>query len=461
MNCEDEPAGTVTIGMNKQPICVPGNSTITVPGKLSKLVKNGSYLVESAVHNNLPSGVVVNCSYATSEAGQVAVILINSTSRNIWICQPLLAAEVELHPWQYKAILHREGNTIQVGFQPVVPPEVEGDLQTNQVEVEVKEEQVEPSEEESIPPLPSFGPRPDTTQDYDFKDEVEKLPFKFNLGNAPFSKEQKDCLLNLIYDHQKIFLLHNEDLGFCTKLAHSISTTTEKPVYLPHRTIPRQLQGEVRKCLDTWLRQGIIRPSKSPYASQVVIVRKKTGEIQLSVDSWKLNSIVVRNAFPLPRIDEALQAVHNCQWFMSFDLAQGYLQMPVEEADISKTAFRAGSSGLYEFTHMPFGLSNSRSSFCHLMEMCLGDQQFITLLLYLDSICIFAASIDEMLDHIELVFKWLEDFNLKIKPKKCHFFQHSIIFLGHVLSPEGISANPEKVEKVKNWPVPTKPKELQ
>ena len=170
---------------------------------------------------------------------------------------------------------------------------------------------------------------------------------------------------------------------------------------------------------------------------------------------------MVRDALPLPRIDEALQAVHNCQWFMSFDLAQGYLQMPVEEADIPKTAFRTGSSGLYEFTCMPFGLSNSGSSFCCLMEMCLADQQFVTLLLYLDDICIFAASIDEMLDHAEVVFKWLEEFNLKIKPKKCHFFQCSIIFLGHVLLPEGISTNLKKEEKVKNWPVPTNPKELQ
>ena len=291
---------------------------------------------------------------------------------------------------------------------------MEGDLQINQVEVEVKEEQKEL--------LLSFGPHPDTTQDYDFKDEVEKLPFKFNLGDVPFSKEQKDHLLNLVYDHQKVFSLRDEDLGICTKLAHSIATMTKKPVYLPHRTIPRQLQGEVQKCLDTWLRQGIIRPSKSLYASQVVIVRKKTSEIRLCVDYRKLNSIVVRDAFPLPRIDEALQAVHNGQWFTSFDLAQGYLQMPVEEADIPKTAFRAGSSGLYEFTRMPFGLSNSGSSFCHLMEMCLGDQQFVTLLLYLEDICIFAASIDKMLDHIELVFKWLEDFNLKIKPKNVTSF---------------------------------------
>ena len=91
--------------------------------------------------------------------------------------------------------------------------------------------------------------------------------------------------------------------------------------------------------------------------------------------------------------------------------------MPVEEADIPKTAFRAGSSGLYTFTHMPFRLSNSVSSFCCFMEMSLGEQQFITLLLYLDDICVFATSIDENLDHTELVFKWLEEFNLKIKPK--------------------------------------------
>ena len=123
----------------------------------------------------------------------------------------------------------------------------------------------------------------------------------------------------------------------------------------------------------------------------MVIVHRKTGEIQLFVNYCKLNSIVVRDAFPLPHIDEALQAVHNCQWFSSFDLAQGYLQLPVNEVDIHKTAFWAGSSELCKFTRMPFGLSNSGSSFCHLMEMCLGDQEFVTLLLFLDDACIFAA----------------------------------------------------------------------
>ena len=121
-----------------------------------------------------------------------------------------------------------------------------------------------------------------------------------------------------------------------------VSTTWDRPVYLLHCTIPPQLLDEVCKCLDTWLRQGIIRPSQSPYASQVVIVQKKSGEICLCVDYQKLNSIMVRDTFPLPRIDKALHAVHSSNWFSSFDLAQGYLNLAMEESDIKKTAFRAG-----------------------------------------------------------------------------------------------------------------------
>ena len=131
-------------------------------------------------------------------------------------------------------------------------------------------------------------------------------------------------------------MLFDGDLGFCNVLKHSIPTTTDKPVYLPHRQIPVQLQSEVRKCLDNWLKQGIIHPSKSPYASQVVIVRKKTGEIRLCVDFRKLNAISIRDSFPLPRVEEALQAVQAAVWFSSFDLAQGYLQMAMEEEDIEE-----------------------------------------------------------------------------------------------------------------------------
>ena len=132
----------------------------------------------------------------------------------------------------------------------------------------------------------------------------------------------------------------------------------------------------------------------------------------------------------------------------------------MEKADIIKTFFRAGSSGLYEFTRMPFGLTNAGASFCRLMEVCIRDQLYVTLLFYLDDICIFAETADQMLDRIELVFSHLKEFYLKIKPKKLYFFQTSVTFLGHILSADGFSPNPEKVAKIKDWPTPKTPKEV-
>ena len=350
-------------------------------------------------------------------------------------------------------------------LQMEVPTRFE--LRSQDSESRVRSEQVKTVAPNTDPPTssekPSFGPRPDVeSENFDFEAEIVHLPFKLNMGTTvEMTHEQQSQFINIIYDHPEVFSLHDEDLGFCDKIKHTIPTTSDRPVHLPHCTILPQLLGEVHKCLDTWLRQGIIRPSQSPYASQVVIVQKKSGEICLCMDYRKLNSIMVRDAFPLPRIDEALQAVHSSNWFSSFDLVQGYLELAMEESDIKKTAFRASSMGLYDFTHMLFGLSNAGSSFCHLMEQCLGDQQFVTLLLYLNDICIFFPTIDDMLNRIKLVFNRLKQYNLKIKPKKCQFFDTSVLFLGHILSAKGISLNPENVEKVKTWPVPKNIKEVQ
>ena len=162
------------------------------------------------------------------------------------------------------------------------------------------------------------------------------------------------------------------------------------------------------------------------------------------MDFRKLNAISVRDSFPLPRIEEALQAVQAAVWFTSFDLAQGYLQMAMEEADIPKTAFRAGSSSLFEFTHMPFGLTNAGASFCRLMELVIRDQQFVTLLFYLDDICIFANSADQMLDRIKLVFSRLKQYQLKIKPKKSFFFQWKLAFWDMYYQPKAFCPIPKR-----------------
>ena len=461
-------AGRVMVGDRKQPICIPAGTSKVVIGKTQEKLPRGSYMIEATDDDNLPCGVSVNHTYVNpTKAKQVSVILLNTNSYNVWIRQPLYAAtiwDVELKDWDYEPIITKsdEANTFEVKLQPVPPEDLREEILSNATEVSQETNDTSgKSASNEKDEKPSFGARPNTKDpDFDFKKELERLPFELNIGDAPLTREQQARLIDVIYDHTEVFSLFDGDLGFCDVLKHSIPTTTDKPVYLPHRQIPVQLQSEVRKCLDNWLKQGIIRPSKSPYASQVVIVRKKTGEIRLCVDFRKLNAISIRDSFPLPRVEEALQAVQAAVWFSSFDLAQGYLQMAMEEEDIEKTAFRAGSSGLYEFTRMPFGLTNAGASFCRLMEMCIGDQQYVTLLFYLDDICIFAETADQMLDRIEFVFSRLKEFNLKIKPKKSHFFQTSVTFLGHILSANGVSPNPEKVAKIKDWPTPKTSKEV-
>ena len=461
-------AGRVMVGDRKQPICIPAGTSKVVIGKTQEKLPRGSYMVEATDDDNLPCGVSVNYTYVNpTKAKQVSVILLNTNSYNVWIRQPLYAAtiwDVDLKDWDYEPIITKsdEEDTFEVKLQPVPPEDLREEILSNATEVnqDINDTSGKSATKEKDE-KPSFGTRPNTKDpDFDFKKELERLPFELNIGDAPLTRDQQARLIDVIYSHTEVFSLFDGDLGFCDVLKHSIPTTTDKPVYLPHRQIPVQLQSEVRKCLDNWLKQGIIRPSKSPYASQVVIVRKKTGEIRLCVDFRKLNAISIRDSFPLPRVEEALQAVQAAVWFSSFDLAQGYLQMAMEEEDIEKTAFRAGSSGLYEFTRMPFGLTNAGASFCRLMEMCIGDQQYVTLLFYLDDICIFAETADQMLDRIEFVFSRLKEFNLKIKPKKSHFFQTSVTFLGHILSADGVSPNPEKVAKIKDWPTPKTPKEV-
>ena len=393
------------VGSHHQPICIPAGSCKFLVGTAKGVPHKGNFMMEGTQDGNLPSGVSVNNTYVQpTKSGRITVCLQNTNDHNVWIRQTLYAGDlwgVDKEDWEYEPVLVKDTktNNITVKFQQVPPEHLRKEIFSQAAEMfrpdkTDKDEETKTKEKEK-----EFSPCPDTTSaDFDFKMELDRLPFTINIGKAPLSREQQSRFIDLIYDYKEVFSLYDGDLGFCDALKHSIPTTTDKPMYLPHRQTPVQLHQEVRKCLESWLKQGIIRPSKSPYASQVVIVRKKSGKIRLCVDFRKLNAISIRDSFPLPRIEEALQAVQAAVWFTSFDLAQGYLQMAMEEVDIPKTAFRAGSSGLFEFTRMPFGLTNAGASFCRLMEMVIGDQQFVTLLFYLDDICIFGNSAEQMLD---------------------------------------------------------------
>jgi hypothetical protein len=155
---------------------------------------------------------------------------------------------------------------------------------------------------------------------------------------------------------------------------------------------------EVREHLQEMLDLGVIRRSESPYASNVVLVRKKDGSLRFCIDLRRLNNLTVRDAYALPRIDDTLDALGGARWFSTLDLKSSYWQVELAEEDKEKTAFTVGPLGFWECNRMPFGLTNAPATFQRLMESCMGDLYLNYCLLYLDDIVVYSETYEQ---HVE------------------------------------------------------------
>ena len=203
----------------------------------------------------------------------------------------------------------------------------------------------------------------------------------------------------------------------------------------------------------------MIEKSYGDWASNVVIVTKKDGSPRFCIDYRAVNNKTRKDAFPLPLISECLDTLGGSSWFSTFDLRSGYHQVALHPDDRHKTAF-VTRGGYYQFKVLPFGLTGSPSCFSRLMTLIMSGLNFTTCLIYLDDIIIFSSDLDTHLERLILVLKRLTAANLKLKPSKCHLLQRKVLFLGHVVSGSGVATDPAKVDAVKNWPIPTKLKEV-
>ena len=258
-----------------------------------------------------------------------------------------------------------------------------------------------------------------------------------------------------------VFSLNDLDIGCTDKAKHHIKLTDDEPFKERHRRIPPSMIEEVRQHLQEMLDLGVIKRSQSPYASNVVLVRKKDQSLRFCIDLRRLNAKTVRDAYALPRIEETLDALRGAKWFSTLDLKSSYWQVEIAEEDKCKTAFTVGPLGFYECERMPFGLTNAPATFQRLMESCMGDLYLTYCLLYLDDIVVYSSTYEEHIKRLEAVFTRLREAGLKLKTSKCKLFQKSIKYLGHVVSEDGVATDPEKIEAVKAWPVPTNASELQ
>ena len=204
-------------------------------------------------------------------------------------------------------------------------------------------------------------------------------------GAQDLSTTQKDSAMRLLAEFESSFAENNDDFGRTSLVYHGIDTQGATPIRQQPRRLPYHRRDEVSKLLDSMLSRGVIEPSSSPWAAPIVLAKKRDGSTRFCVDFRKLNDVTRKDAQPLPRIDETLDALGQARYFSTLDLASGYWQVEVKPEDKEKTAF-VTPHGLIQFRVMPFGLCNAPATFQRLMEHVLAGLHWSTCLVYLDDI---------------------------------------------------------------------------
>jgi len=281
------------------------------------------------------------------------------------------------------------------------------------------------------------------------------------IGHANLTEEQRAEIKAVATKHWRQFQMKihiSDDVSLLPPFPMSIPTNPDASP--THEAPRRQSPPEKLVCkenVEEMAKMNVIRRSTSPWAHPVVIVKKPDGGWRFCIDYRKTNAITPADRFPLPRIDNVLDALEGASIFSTFDLTCGYWQVPVKEEDKKKTAFLV-PDGLWEFNTVPFGLTQAPAHFQRMMDMILAGFKWTFCLVYLDDIVIFSKTVGEHCKHLDLVLDILGKHHLVLKPTKCHIAVEKIKLLGHMVSKEGVQPNPKTVSAIHAFPVPKEEK---
>ncbi|KAJ8389511.1 hypothetical protein AAFF_G00119010 [Aldrovandia affinis] len=273
--------------------------------------------------------------------------------------------------------------------------------------------------------------------------------------------EQQEELWQLLTEFKGIFALTDAEIGRTHLVHHQIDTGDARPIRSPPRRLPMAYREAAECTIDEMQHAGIIEPSASPWASGVVMVKKKnTSKMRFCVDYRPLNKVTKKDSYPMPHVDEALDTVAGSSWFSSLDLRAGYWQVPLDPESKPKTAF-CTVRGPWQFRVLSFGLCNAPATFERLMESVLIGIPQEECVVYLDDILAHGSSFQAALQTLRRVLGRIAEAGLKLHPDKCHFMRREVEFLGHKLTGEGISTQEEKIRAIKEWPTPTDKEQLE
>ena len=389
-----------------KPVIVPPNTSITIPGYIDKAIPYGTTpaILQSTSGSAIPSDLEITpavTDYRYPVKNLVEVCIDNVTTRTVQIPPKALLCEIQ-------------------------PVSIED---------------------------PNVSTSQSTTQSKSLLDLV-------TIDEDHLTSEELTISRAIIQEHQDVFSRSDTDIGHTDIATHQIDLTDELPFKQRPRNIPPSMYTEVKEHLQGLLEANIIRKSKSPWSSNVVLCRKKNNELRMCVDYRQLNLRTKKDSYSLPRIEDILNALSGNKFFTILDMKSGYHQIEMYEPHKERTAFTVGPLGFFEFNRMPFGLVNAPATYQRLMEECFFGLHLDICYIYLDDLIIFSKTFEEHVDRLKKIFQRLREVNLKLSPKKCEFIKKKVRYVGHIVSSEGIEPDPQKIDKVKDWPAPTNPDEV-
>ena len=395
------------------------HEAVVVKGRSRKCRSNREeVLVQEPVQAALPEGVqVLSSKVLTASLPRVKVTLVNRTDQPISIKGGRVIAELYSFQEQYAI-----SNVIQ--------------------QLQARDQQTT----NTVPLTPNSSTDPESL--------VARL--RFGEGVDPVWKES---FLAKILTYADCFNTTDfQNLGR-TDVQHDIVLTPGPAIRERPRPVPPQDREELRQHLQQLLEANIIRPSTSPFASPIVLVRKKNGALRMCCDYRRINNRTVRDSYALPKIEDLFMTLGRSKFFTGLDLSKAYYQVPLTERAKKVSAFTT-PFGLYEFERLSFGMVNAPMTFQRLMEQCFGDMNLVDLIIFLDDLLIHADTLDELGQKTIKVLDRLRHFNLKLDPDKCVFGAKEVSHLGFLISGDGLRPDPRKLEALTSWKVPTTVREV-
>lgn len=422
-------------------VVIPPNSAVRVPCKMDAKLKDYFIEPEEAVLKNS-----VLMPHIVRSSGEEPVVCLVNTTQSF---KTFKKKEIIANAYEVESILdenkvsgstssHQE--TDQVQCHKIV--QVIEQMQSKEEERELKSTEVDMELETIAGEIPAH------------------LQEMYNSSVKHLDSQQKKYLAKLLCEYADVFAKNDFDLGDFTAIEHSIDTRDAKPIKQHMRRTPACFVNEEEAHLKKMMDAGVIQESVSEWASSPVLIRKRDGSVRWCIDYRALNEVTVKDTFPLPLVEDCLDTLAGNVWFSKLDANSAYWQVKVKEEDRQKTAFLT-KFGLFEHVKMGFGLTNAPATFSRVVNLILRGLTWKTILAFLDDILVLGKTFEEHIKNLAEALERFRQYGMKLKPRKCVFFQKEVEFLGRMVSENNLYMASKDIDTVNSWPVPKSSKEVE